>query len=55
MLHSKGALVAELVHLLEHGGDPVSPAREARKSLEVILGILKSHHAGNTRVDFPLS
>ena len=35
--------------------DPVSPAREARKSLEVILGILKSHHAGNARVDFPLS
>ncbi len=55
MLHSKGAMVAELVHLLEHGGEPVSPAREARKSLEVILGILKSHHAGNARVDFPLS
>ena len=32
----------------------LSPAREARRTLELMLGIMKSHHAGNNRVDFPL-
>jgi hypothetical protein len=49
------AAVGELIDVLEHGGELVSPAREARKTLELMLGILKSHHAGNNRVDFPLA
>ena len=54
MLQGKGAMVAELVHVLDHGGDLVSPARDARTTLEIMLGILKSHENGNCRVDFPL-
>ena len=50
----QGAFVPEIVDLLDNGGDPVSPAREARKTLELMLAILKSHHTGNVRVDFPL-
>ena len=49
------AAVAELVRVLEEGGALVSPGREARKTVEIMLGILKSHHSGNRRVDFPLS
>lgn len=50
----QAGFVPEIVDVLENGGDLVSPASEGRKTLEVMLGILKSHHAGNTRVDFPL-
>jgi predicted dehydrogenase len=49
------AAVAELIQVLEHGGELVSPAREARKTVELMLGILKSHHSGNSRIDFPLT
>lgn len=49
-----GAL-AELIHVLENGGDLVSPAQEARKTLEVMLAILKSHELGNNRVNLPLA
>jgi len=49
------AAVTELINVLENGGELVSPAREARKALEIMLGILKSHRKGNVRVDFPLS
>ncbi|MEX1020389.1 MAG: Gfo/Idh/MocA family oxidoreductase [Litorilinea sp.] len=48
-----GAL-AEMVHVLENGGELVSPAPEARKTLEVMLAILKSHELGNNRVNLPL-
>jgi UDP-N-acetylglucosamine 3-dehydrogenase len=47
--------VAELVHLLEHGGELVSSAREARKTLEIILAMLKSHELGNVRINLPLA
>jgi predicted dehydrogenase len=46
--------VAELIHVLEHGGELVSPGREGRKTLEIMLAILKSHQLGNVRVDLPL-
>jgi predicted dehydrogenase len=46
--------VAELVHVLEHGGSLVSPGPEARKALEIILAMLASHARGNARVDLPL-
>jgi predicted dehydrogenase len=49
------AAVAELVDALETGKPLVSTAREARKTLEIMLAMLKSHHAGNVRVDLPLA
>ena len=49
-----GGFVPEAIHVLENGGDLVSPGREARKTLELMLGMLKSHECGNVRVDFPL-
>lgn len=49
------AAVAELIHVHENGGELVSSGREARKTVEIMLGILRSHHAGNVRVDLPLS
>jgi predicted dehydrogenase len=51
----QGGFIPEIVDVLDNGGELVSPAREARKTLEIMLGILKSHHAGNTRVDFPFT
>ena len=50
----QAGFIPEIVDVLENGSDLVSPAREGRKTLEIMLGILKSHHAGNTRVEFPL-
>lgn len=48
------AAVAELIQVLEQGGDLISPAREARKTLEIMLAMLKSHERGNVRVNLPL-
>lgn len=49
------AAVAELVDALEKGTQLVSTGREARKTLEIMLAMLKSHHQGNIRVDLPLT
>ena len=49
------AAVAELIHVLEHGGELVSPARAARQTLEIMLAMLRSHQLGNARVDLPIS
>ena len=46
--------VEELIRVLEEGGELVSPAQEARKTVELMLAILKSHELGNVRVDLPL-
>ena len=48
------AALAELIQVLEQGGDLISPAREARKTLEIMLAMLKSHELGNVRVNLPL-
>ena len=48
--HQLGA-VAELVHVLEQGGNLVSSAPEARKTVQIMLAMLKSHESGNGRVD----
>ena len=45
------AAVGELIHVLENGGDLVSSGREARKTLEIMLGMLRSHQEGNRRVE----
>lgn len=46
--------VDELIHVLEKGGELISPGPEARKALELTLAMLASHCRGNTRVDLPL-
>jgi len=48
------AAIAEIIQVMEQGGETISPLREARKSLEVILGFLASQKKGNARIDFPL-
>ena len=47
----QAGFVPEIVDKLENGGELVSTAREARKTLRIMLGILESHHAGNSRID----
>ena len=54
MEYQAGA-VAELVHALDHGGMLESPGTEARKSLEILLTILRSHVEGNVKVTMPLA
>ena len=48
------ACVAELIDVIENGGDLLSPAREAKKTVEVLVGFLQSHARGNVRVNLPL-
>ena len=47
--------IAELIHVLEQGGELVSSGHEGRKTLEIMLGILKSQQLGNIRVNLPLT
>ncbi len=49
------AALTEMIDVIENGGALISDGREARKTLEIMLGILKSHEEGNRRVDFPIS
>ena len=48
------AVIRELINAVESGGQTVSPPREARKTLEIILGFMASQKRGNARIDFPL-
>jgi predicted dehydrogenase len=48
------AAVADVIHAVEHGGDTLSPAREARKALAIIIAILQSSAAGGAPVRFPV-
>lgn len=45
------ASLAELIDSLETGKPLVSPAREARKTLAIMLAMLQSHTRGNVRID----
>jgi predicted dehydrogenase len=47
------AAVEEMVMLLDHGGESVSPPREALRSVRIMLGILESHHNGSARIALP--
>jgi predicted dehydrogenase len=51
MYTKQSGAVAELVDVLENGGTLISPPEEARKTLQIMLGIMKSHHGGNVRVN----
>jgi predicted dehydrogenase len=55
MFSYQSAAVAELIDCLETGKPLVSTGREARKTLEIMLAMLKSHQLGNVRVDLPLA
>ena len=48
------AYIEELIGVIENGGELLSPASEAKKVVEIIVGFLKSQERGNVRVDLPL-
>jgi predicted dehydrogenase len=48
------AYLEELIRVMEHGGETTSSPREARKSVEIIVGFLKSQERGSARTDLPL-
>ncbi len=52
-VHSINAAYEEMFDLIERGGESVSSAREARKTLQILLGFLKSHQQGGKLVDVP--
>ena len=47
------ATYAELIEVIENGGAGVSTATEARKTLQIMLGFLKSQQEGNRLVEVP--
>ena len=51
MYTKQSGAVAELVDVLDNGGTLISPPEEARKTLQILLGIMDSHHNGNVRVN----
>lgn len=46
--------VQELIRVADEGGEPVSPGREGRKVVEIILGFLESNRRDNAKVKIPL-
>jgi predicted dehydrogenase len=48
------ANLADFFQALEHGGETLSPPREALKAVEIMIGALQSHHRGGVRVRLPL-
>jgi hypothetical protein len=48
------AAAAELLGVLDEGGDVLSPPREARKSVELMVAVLRSHHRGGVTIRLPL-
>ena len=46
--------VQELVRLVDEGGHPVSPAKDAHRVVEIMIGFLESQRLGNVRVDLPI-
>ena len=51
--HTYVAAYLEMIDRIENGGDGVSTAREARKTVQIMTGFLKSHAAGGHLVDVP--
>ncbi len=46
--------VQELVRVVAEGGRPVSPAKDAHRVVEIMIGFLESQRLGNVRVDLPI-
>ncbi len=46
--------IREIIGAIENGGQTISPPREARKALEILLGFMASQKKGNIRIDLPL-
>ena len=46
--------VGEMVDLITVGGETLSPARDARRSVEIMLGFLQSHRRDGARVYMPV-
>lgn len=42
--------VHEMVHILDHGGVPLSSGASARQTVAILMAILRSHARGNARV-----
>ncbi len=51
--HGLVAAYRELFEAIETGSPVISPAREARKTVQIMLGFLKSQHEGCRLVDVP--
>ena len=49
------AAIVDLIDAMEQGRETVSPPRQARKVLAIILAMLQSQAAGNTPVRFPIT
>jgi predicted dehydrogenase len=49
------AAIAGVIRAVEHGGDGLHLAREARKTLAIIIAILQSSAAGSAPVRFPVN
>ena len=47
------AAYRELIGMIENGGDGVSSGREARKTVQIMVGFLKSQQEGSRLVDVP--
>ena len=45
------AAYEELIGLIENGGEGVSTGRDARKTVQILTGFLKSQQAGGALVD----
>ena len=48
------ATIADIIDAIEQGRETVSPPRQARKTLSIILALLQSQAAGNTPARFPI-
>lgn len=46
--------IEELVQLLESGDEPISPGKEAHKTVEIIIGFLESQRRDNAKVTIPV-
>jgi predicted dehydrogenase len=51
--HTYVAAYLEMIDRIENGGEGVSTAREARKTVQIMTGFLKSQAAGGRLVDVP--
>lgn len=48
------AIIRDLIHAMETGGDTLNPVRLARRSHEIMVGIVESHRREGARVPLPL-